>query len=96
MDNTKDRFGVTPMTFDAEIELANTHPSQAQTRANKRRMVIALEGLVAYASSCINYTKEIPEEDNEAHAQKVEELAELFDNVYKDLCLGFDRIVYIP
>ena len=96
MINEKEHYGITPMTFEEEMKLWEEHPSEARTRNNKRIMIQCLEGMSMYINSCIEYVKHIPEENDEKHADKVAELANLFDNAYKDLYLGFDRIVYIP
>ena len=95
MENVKERYGIEPMTFAEEIELAKKHSAQARTRNNKRRMVIALENIAFLANNYIEYVKEIPEEDNETHASKVAELTELFESISTQIPIGFEKIVYV-
>ena len=94
MENVKELYGIEPMSFEDEMNLWRWHEHKAQTRNNKRRMVIAMNKLIKDANYMINYAKSIPEVDDEKHASLVEELTQCFESIERKLGNDFTRIVY--
>ena len=94
MNNTKELYGIEPMTFDEEMALWREHEAQAQTRNNKRRMCVALDKLAKAIECQREYVKHIPEEDKAEHAQKVNDLTTFIEHIEKEFGDGFFRIVY--
>ena len=96
MTNIKERYGVNDMTFEEEMKLWEEHPNLARTRNSKIRLCETFEKIRGLADSMNNYSKSIPEEDNEYHSMLVKDLADEMEKLWQKMDSTIYNAIYYP
>ena len=94
MKTMKERYGVEDLTLEQEATLAKERPYEFRTRHSKIRLVNSFEQIKNMAENMIQYCKHIPEENNEAHSERVYKLAEEMSKLYKQMDTTIEEAIY--
>ena len=85
----KEHYGIDWMSVDDEFKYRKKHPFSAQTRNDIIRLVTAFEKIHNASDYYIRYSKNIPVEENERHA----ELVKMFADNMEKLEQQFNRMI---
>lgn len=90
----KNEYGVEVMSFDDEMKLFKEHPSLHKTRLAKTRLGVAFRKMANNANYMIDYCKSIPEEDEEAHADLVQNFAIAMEILEENMVKIIENCIY--
>ena len=91
-----EKYGVEAMTFDEEVALAENHPAMARTRSNKIRLQMQLDTIQRSIDEYRERFRNIPEVDEEYHAELVNRLADKIQSCMLDFTTAYDSIAHSP
>ena len=89
-----ERYGMEMLGYQDEMKLWRNHPSMAQTRSAKHRLVDAFDRLSKGAQYYVRYCKSIPIEDSAEHAERVENFAKLIEQFETQFTQMIESAIY--
>ena len=95
-ESYRERYGVADMTIEEELKLLETSPNLAKSRSAKIRLGDAFAQMKELAERMQNYSKHIPEEDNDRHTALMVQFAERMEKLYADLDMKIYIAIYHP